>query len=109
VLPEPVENARELKLCPNFCTVDDILAYDSDPESIVPLARCERCSFTFPLLPGEFSLVTLEAMHRHDCRVADPPENWAGVAQAITMRVRELGMNQCDLASAAQSCYQPER
>jgi hypothetical protein len=100
-MPEPVENARELKLCPNCCTVNDILAYDSDPESIAPLAGCARCSFTFPLLPGEFAPVTLEAMHRHDCRVANPPENWAGVAQAIVMRVRELGMGYDDLSRAA--------
>jgi hypothetical protein len=100
-MPEPERNAHELMLCPNCCTVDDILAYDCDPESIAPLAGCERCSFTFPLLPGEWALLTLEAMHRHDCRVADPPENWTGVAQEIITRVRELGMRQDDLTRAA--------
>lgn len=100
-MPEPEENVRELMLCPNCCTVDDILAYDSDPKSIAPLARCERCSFTFPLLPGEFALATLRAMHRHDCRVVDPPENWAGVAQVIITCVRELDMSQDELTRVA--------
>lgn len=96
-MPEPDGNARKLMLCPNCCTVDDILAHDFDPKSIAPLTGCKRCSFTFPLLPGKFSLITLEAMHRHDCHVADSPENWAGVSQAMIMRLCELGMSQEDL------------
>ena len=59
--------AAELVLCPGCCTIDHILAHESDPEAIGPQASCARCSFTFPLLPAEFALVTLEAIHRHDC------------------------------------------
>ena len=59
--------AAELVLCPGCCTIDHILAHESDPEAIAPQASCARCSFTFPLLPAEFALVTLEAIHRHDC------------------------------------------
>ncbi len=56
-----------LLLCPGNCTIDHILAYECDPEAIAPQASCARCSFTFSLLPAEFALVTLEAIHRHDC------------------------------------------
>ena len=59
--------AAELVLCPGCCTIDHILGHDSDPEAIGPQASCSRCSFTFPLLPAEFALVTLEAIHGHDC------------------------------------------
>jgi hypothetical protein len=96
-MAEPEENAVKLTLCPNCCTIDDILAHDSDPESIAPLAGCERCSFTFPLFPGKFALLTLEAMHMHICRVAGPEQNWTGVAEAISIRIRELGLSQDDL------------
>lgn len=60
-------SAAELALCPGCCTIDHILAHDSDPEAVGPQASCSRCSFTFPLLPAEFAFVTLEAIHRHDC------------------------------------------
>ena len=59
--------AAELVLCPGCCTIDHILAHENDPEAIAPQASCARCSFTFPLLPAEFALVTVEAIRRHDC------------------------------------------
>ena len=61
---EAPRGAAELLLCPGCCTIDHIFAYQCDPEAIAPQAGCTRCSFTFPLLPAEFALVTLEAIRR---------------------------------------------
>jgi hypothetical protein len=92
-----------LLLCPGCCTLDEILSCEIDPESLAPLAGCARCSFTFPLLLDEFADLTLTAMRRHDCSVSEQPENWAGVAAAITERIHELGLDQRQLAERSRA------
>jgi hypothetical protein len=46
-------NTPELMLCPGCCTLGDVLGHNDDPQALAPLAGCARCSFTFPILPGE--------------------------------------------------------
>jgi hypothetical protein len=92
-----------LQLCPGCCTLDEIHNCEVDPESIGPLVGCVRCSFTFPLMPGTFADLTVDAMRRHACVASEEPENWAGVAQIITERIRELGLNQSQLAERSRA------
>jgi hypothetical protein len=96
--PTMIATPPVLQLCPGCCTLDEILSCEVDPESVAPLVGCVRCSFTFPLLPGAFADLTAEAMHRHDCRVSETPENWTGVAEIIIDRLHELRLNQRMLA-----------
>jgi hypothetical protein len=93
-----------LQLCPGCCTLDEILNCEVDPESLAPLVGCVRCSFTFPLMPGTFADLTVEAMRRHACVASEKPENWADVAQAITERIHELGLKQRQLAERSRRC-----
>jgi hypothetical protein len=102
VMPVP---SPMLQLCPGCCTLDEILELEIDPKSLAPLVGCMRCSFTFPLLPGESANVTMQAMRRHDCRVSKNPEDWAGVAEAITAHIHELGLNQCQLAERSHAIW----
>jgi hypothetical protein len=92
----------ELVLCPGCCTIDDVARHHVDPQALAPLVGCARCSFTFPILPGEFADLTLEAMHRHRCHVSGGGDNYEGVAQEIIKRVNELGLNQSTLLERAR-------
>jgi DNA-binding transcriptional regulator YhcF (GntR family) len=96
------EDKPELILCPCCCRIDDVLSHQGDPEALAPLAGCARCSFRFPILPGEYAELTLEAMHRHHCRVSPEADNYEGVARAIIEHVHELGLNQSLLLERAR-------
>lgn len=87
------------ELCPGCCTLDDIRACDAiaGPQAFSPLVGCSRCSFTFPILPGEFMQVTLDALHNHDCH-GIYRGNWTALGQGIVEGMHENGISQHVLA-----------
>ncbi|MGA8531530.1 MAG: hypothetical protein WB622_17555 [Acidobacteriaceae bacterium] len=77
-------------LCPDCCTLDDIPDWPHDStEDLKVIAACNRCGFTFPILPGEFRGLTLHALHNHRCKGPDDG-NWATVGKKIIARLGEL-------------------
>ncbi len=83
-------------LCPGCCTLQDIPDWpDHDAADLKTVIGCHRCGFTFPLLPGAFKSLTLDAMHNHRC---EGPEagNWDAVGKAITEQLGELQQHDPD-------------
>lgn len=79
-------------LCPGCCTIDDIpdwLKHNADDGKLTIVVGCHRCGFAFPVLPGEFKSLTLEAMHNHDCQ-GPQAGNWKAVGEVIIARIGEL-------------------
>lgn len=76
-------------LCPGCCTLAGIPDWaERDGADLKIVIGCHRCGFTFPVLPGEFKSLTLEAMHNHRC--AGPERgDWDAVGRAILERLAE--------------------
>ena len=87
------------KLCPGCCAMEDIRACEATagPRAFSPLVGCSRCAFTFPILPGEFMQVTLDAMRNHDCH-GIYRGNWPALGEGIIEGMHESGISKQALA-----------
>lgn len=102
--PDVAADWTQAELCPGCCTIDDIPPYEPSVEVITPLVECSRCGFRFPILPGEFSQLTLSAMHRHDCTLSDEGD-WSAVGVAIVNAIREHAITGADLAERLETLW----
>jgi hypothetical protein len=95
--PDVAADWTQAKICPECCTTDDIPLYEPSADVLTPLVECARCGFRFPILPGEFSQLTLDSMHRHDCCLDDEGD-WQALGLAIVNAIREHAITGADLA-----------
>jgi hypothetical protein len=93
-----------LLLCPGCCTISDIPEWVPTPEVLTPLVACSRCPFTFPVLPGDFRQLTLDAMHNHQCG-AMYQGNWPELGQAIVEAIHEKGISRDEFAARLEGTW----
>lgn len=98
------EGRAELLLCPGCCTIGDIPEWTPTPQVLTPLVACRRCPFTFPVLPGDFRQLTLDALRNHECKGAHQG-NWPGLGQAIVEAIHEQGISTSEFASRLEGTW----
>jgi hypothetical protein len=97
-------NAEPLVLCPGCCTIGDIPEWTPTKEVLTPLVACSRCLFMFPVLPGEFRQLTLDAMHNHECSGVHQGA-WPELGQAIVDAIHEQGISKEEFAARLEDTW----
>jgi hypothetical protein len=96
--------AELLPLCPGCCTIGDIPEWTPTPEVLTPLVACKRCLFTFPVLPGDFRQLTLDAMRNHECQGVHQG-NWPELGQAIVGAIHDQGISTSEFAARLEDTW----
>jgi hypothetical protein len=93
-----------LLLCPGCCVIDDIPEWVPTAKVLTPLVACNRCPFTFPILPGDFRQLTLDAMHNHQC-IGMYQGNWPELGQAIVGAIHDKGISADEFAARLEGTW----
>jgi hypothetical protein len=93
-----------LLLCPGCCTIDEIPEWMPTVEVLTPMVACSRCPFMFPVLPGDFRQLTLDALRNHECKGMHQGD-WPELGQAIVDAIHEQGISTQEFAARLEATW----
>ena len=93
-----------LLLCPGCCTIKDIPPWTPTIEEPTPLVGCARCTFMFPILPGNFRQLTCDAIRNHACS-GIAQGDWQGLGQAIVDAIHEGAIGPGELTARLDAVW----
>ena len=96
--------AGPLLLCPGCCSIDNIPEWMPTAEVLTPMVACSRCPFMFPVLPGDFRQLTLDALRNHECKGVHQG-NWPDLGQAIADAIHEQGISTEEFAARLEDAW----
>jgi hypothetical protein len=68
------------------------------------MVACSRFPFMFPVLPGDFRQLTLDALRHHECKGVYQGD-WPELGQAIVDAIHEQGISTQEFAARLEATW----